>query len=180
AFGFFCCSRRYRFRRCANRNGEPRCSRNSIQCCSGMDRKTFTTSGSNWLPEHRLISSRACGIGSARRYGRSLIMASSESAMVKTRGTGQNRQIGIRNRHGLCNGDAERGNTLAMALGFRVLQVQRAAKGLQSVVVRLFELVESLLEPRGAIFHLLLEIALIFSVFVDEPTMLQRAAHAQE
>ena len=67
-----------------------------------------------------------------------------------------------------------------MALGFRVLQVQRAAKGLQSVVVRLFELVESLLEPRGAIFHLLLEIALIFSVFVDEPTMLQRAAHAQE
>src|SRR6266702_7660004 len=66
--------------------------------------------------------------------------------IVEKRGTGQNRQIGIRNRHGLWNGAAERGNTLAMALGFRVLQVQRAAKGLQSVVVRLFELVESLLE----------------------------------
>src|SRR6516164_824129 len=100
--------------------------------------------------------------------------------VVEKRGTGQDQQIGIRNGHLLCNGDAERGNTLAMALGFRVLQVQRAAKGLQSVVVRLFELVESLLEPRGAIFHLLLEIALIFSVFVDKPAMLQRAAYAQK
>lgn len=39
--------RRYKFLRCARRNGEPRFSRSSIQCCSGMDKKTLTTAGSN-------------------------------------------------------------------------------------------------------------------------------------
>src|SRR5580704_16029921 len=49
----------YRFFRWASRNGEPRFSRSSIQCCSGMDINTSTTRGSNWLPEQRRISSRA-------------------------------------------------------------------------------------------------------------------------
>jgi len=68
--------------------GEPRFSRNSSQCSSGMDMKTSTTWGSNCVPEQRLISPLACESGKALRYGRSLIMASSESAMVKMRAPG--------------------------------------------------------------------------------------------
>jgi hypothetical protein len=40
----------YRFLRWARRKGEPRCSRRSSQCCSGMVAKTSTTLGSNWIP----------------------------------------------------------------------------------------------------------------------------------
>src|SRR3984893_687937 len=77
--------RSYKFFRWAKRNGEPRFSRNSSQCSSGMDMKTSTSFGSNCVPEQRLISPLACERGKALRYGRSLIMASSESAMVKMR-----------------------------------------------------------------------------------------------
>src|SRR5712664_2542163 len=60
-------TRRYRFFKWASRNGEPRFSRRSSQCLSGMVKKTSTTFGSNWLPEQRLISSRAWDIGKALR-----------------------------------------------------------------------------------------------------------------
>src|ERR1700687_84477 len=78
-------TRIYKFFKCASLKGEPKFSRNSSQCSSGMDMKTSTTLGSNWVPEQRLISPLACERGKALRYGRSLIMASSESAMVKMR-----------------------------------------------------------------------------------------------
>ena len=57
----------YKFFRCAKRKGEPRCSRRSSQCCSGMVAKTSTTLGSNWVPEQRRISSTAWGMGRALR-----------------------------------------------------------------------------------------------------------------
>src|SRR6266581_6160317 len=60
-------TRRYRFLSCARRKGEPRCSRRSSQCSSGMVINTSTTAGSNWLPEQRRISSRAWDIGKALR-----------------------------------------------------------------------------------------------------------------
>src|SRR6266852_1284411 len=75
----------YKFFKCASRKGEPRFSRNSSQCSSGMDMKTSTTLGSNCVPEQRLISPLAWESGRALRYGRSLIMASRESAIVKMR-----------------------------------------------------------------------------------------------
>ena len=56
-----------RFLRCVRRNGEPRFSRSSIQCCSGIERKTSTIFGSNCEPPHRRISSRAWDIGRALR-----------------------------------------------------------------------------------------------------------------
>ena len=68
--GFSCLDRREiqeRFLRCASRNGEPRFSRSSIQCSSGMSMNTSTTLGSNCVPEQRLISPRACDSGRALR-----------------------------------------------------------------------------------------------------------------
>ena len=60
-------SQLFRFFRCARRKGEPMFSRSSCQCCSGMERKTLTILGSNWVPAQRRISSLAWAIGSARR-----------------------------------------------------------------------------------------------------------------
>lgn len=47
--------------------------------------KASTMPGSNWRPLCALISSAAAGQGSAVRYGRSLVMASSASATAKIR-----------------------------------------------------------------------------------------------
>src|SRR5256885_11511470 len=60
----------YKFFKCANRKGEPRFSRNSSQCSSGMDIKTSTTLGSNCVPEQRLISPLACESGKDRKSTR--------------------------------------------------------------------------------------------------------------
>jgi hypothetical protein len=49
----------FRFFRCAKRNGDPKFSRNSTQCDSGIDRNTSTIFGSNCVPAQRRISSRA-------------------------------------------------------------------------------------------------------------------------
>src|SRR5208337_4430219 len=74
-----------RFFNCVRRKGEPRFSRSPTQFCSGIDKKTSTILGSNCVPEQRRISSQACLIGRALRYGRSLIMASNASAIEKIR-----------------------------------------------------------------------------------------------
>ena len=49
-----------------------------------------------------------------------------------------------------------------------------------ALVVRLFELVQRFLKARSAIFDLLFQIALVFSIFVDKPPVLQGAADAEE
>src|SRR6267142_3464014 len=100
--------------------------------------------------------------------------------IVKECRAGQNRKIGVGNGHGLGNGDAERGYTLAMTFGLSVLQVERAAQSFQRIVVGLFELRDSAGELGGALFHQLLEIALVGAIFHDQAAMLQRAPDAQE
>ena len=76
-------------------------------------------------------------------------------------------KVGARDRHLLGDGDAECRNPLAVALGLRVLQVQGASQGLQRVVVGLFELFDGAGKLRGALFHKLLEVALVAAVFND-------------
>src|SRR6185437_9648915 len=68
---------------CVRRNGSPELVWSSRHNCSGCARKTFTTCGSNCVPEKRSISSRAAEIGRAFLYGRSDIIASSVSATAK-------------------------------------------------------------------------------------------------
>ena len=49
----------------------------------GVLRKAFTTAGSNWVPEQRIISAMASFTGMEDRYGRSDVMASKESATAR-------------------------------------------------------------------------------------------------
>jgi hypothetical protein len=67
-----------------------------------------------------------------------------------------------------------------VALGFRVLEVEGAAKCFESVVVRLLKLGESGLELGGFVVHLLLEVNLVVAVFDDQAAVLEGASYAVE
>ena len=88
-------------------------------------------------------------------------------------------EAGRLHAHGFGNGNGEGRHALAVAFGFGVLQVQRAAQGFQRVVVGLFELLESALQLRGALFDLLFKSALVVAIFEDQVAVFQGAPHAQ-
>ena len=99
--------------------------------------------------------------------------------VVKKCGPGDLREQRRFHVHGLGNRNGEGGHALAVAFGFGVLQVQRAAQGLQRVVIGLLELLESALELRRPLFDQLFEIALIVPILEDQAPVLERAPHAQ-
>ena len=65
-----------------------------------------------------------------------------------------------------------------MALGFGVFRVERAAERFQSVVVRLFEILERDRKLLRALGYEVFQVALIGSVFNHQPAMLERPADA--
>jgi hypothetical protein len=98
--------------------------------------------------------------------------------VVKECGASEDRQI-IRG-YGNCPGDGngKGGNALAVTFGFRVLQVQGAAKGFQSVVVGLLEFETFCFESSGTFLDFFLEIGLVVADFDDQAAVLKGALDA--
>ena len=83
-------------------------------------------------------------------------------------------------RHRFGDGNGERGDSLTVSFGFRVLQVQRAAECLERVVVGLLQFVMLGTQLRGALFDFAFQVLLVVPVLYNQTTMLQRPSHSMK
>ncbi len=100
--------------------------------------------------------------------------------VVQEGGPRQLRHVRGVDTHGLGDFQRENHDALAVAFGFGILEVERAAQGLQRFVVGFFELRKRVFQFGGALLHQAFEVFLVAAIFDDEAAMFERPANAHQ